>query len=230
MIDPARYAIYYMPAVTHPLWHFGSRVLGYDAFSPEAPPAPFHDLSGIAPPSAFSEPSIYGFHATLKAPFRLVDTADVDELLSAAQTIATRERPFGIGRLEVARLQRFIALIPARRSDALHEFADRCVRGFDLLRAPLSAADRARRLAAPLSPAEITHLDRWGYSYVFERFQFHMTLSGPLAADTIQPLHAALTKLYVPIDADLTIDGFAVFKQAAHNQRFQVLHRFAFGS
>ncbi len=55
-----------------------------------------------------------------------------------------------------------------------------------------------------------------------------MTLSGPLDPGAIAPLHDALADLYRPIDADVTIDGFAVFKQPRRNERFHVLQRFGF--
>ena len=229
MATSTRYALYYMPAAATPLWQFGCRVLGYDAAAPAiAPPPPFETLTALAPPAAFAEPATYGFHATLKAPFELAESASEAALLDAANGFAARQRCFGIGRLQVARLHHFIALVPTGRTDALHAFADSCVRDFDGFRAPLSAADRARRLATPRSPAEIAHLDRWGYPYVFESFQFHMTLSGLLRPDSIGPMHQALAALYAPIDAELMIDGFAVFKQVARSERFQVLQRFSF--
>ncbi len=229
MAASARYALYYMPAAASPLWQFGCRVLGYDAAAPAiAPPPPVETLAALASPAAFTEPAKYGFHATLKAPFELAESTGEAALLDAANGFAARQRCFGIGRLQVARLHHFIALVPAGRSDALPAFADACVRDFDCFRAPLSAADRARRLAAVLSSAEIGHLDRWGYPYVFESFQFHMTLSGPLRPDPIGPMHQALAALYAPVDAELTIDGFAVFKQAARPERFHLLQRFSF--
>lgn len=231
MTDTARYALYYMPAAGTPLWRFGCRVLGYDAAAPAiAPPPPFEALAALASPAAFAEPAKYGFHATLKAPFDLAASAREGALLDAANGFAARQRCFALGRLGVARLNHFIALVPARRSAALHAFADACVREFDRFRAPLSAADRARRLAAPLSPAEIAHLDRWGYPYVMDRFQFHMTLCGPLQPDSIGPMHRALETLHAPINDDLMIDGIAVFKQAARSERFQLLQRFAFAA
>lgn len=229
MIEAARYAIYYMPATTSPLWTFGCRVLGYDAATASDVAHPYDALAAVATPRAFIEPSVYGFHATLKAPFSLVDGATEDTLVAAAIDYAAGERSFDIGHLQVAPLQRFVALTPFRRSDPLHRLADDCVRAFEPFRAPLTAADQARRLAAPLSPAQAAHLDHWGYPYVFEQFQFHMTLSGPLAPEVIGTLQKVLAELYAPIDTNLTIDGLAVFKQDKRTERFRVLTRIVFG-
>jgi putative phosphonate metabolism protein len=227
MTDLPRYAIYYMPLASSSLWRFGARVLGYDPAAPDgALPQPFAELSELAPAAAVADPARYGFHATLKAPFELANTATEEGLLAAAQAFARQHNAFAMGRLQVVRLHRFIALVPEHPPQALQAFADHCVCDFDQFRAPLRAVDRARRLASPLAPEEIAHLDRWGYPYVFERFQFHMTLSGPLQPDTIGPLHNALVKLYAPISTEMTIDGFAVFKQTARTERFHVLKRF----
>ncbi len=152
MTDSPRYAIYYMPQPSTPLWRFGARVLGYDPARPgDGPPPAFPEIAEFAPTSAFADPAKYGFHATLKAPFELATRTTEDALLAQAATFAAGERSFSIGRLQLSRLDRFIALIPIGRPAALHDFADRCVRDFEPIRAPLSAADLARRLASPLS-------------------------------------------------------------------------------
>ena len=173
---------------------------------------PFPILAAATAAGAFIEPARYGFHATLKAPFELAPCTDEATLLAAADAFATSVRPFSLGRLAVAKLDRFIALVAATPPAELSALAGRSVREFDRFRAPLSATDRERRLKAPLSAAEIAHLDRWGYPYVFERFQFHMTLSGLLAPEHSEPLLSELTALHAPIDTDAILDGIAVFK------------------
>ena len=228
MMAPPRYALYFMPAVASPLWRFGCRVIGYDA-ADATPPEPFGPLGGAAEAGAFAEPARYGFHATLKAPFELAPGRSEAELAAAATRFAARRSTLPIGTLKVARLERFIALVPVAAPPALEDLAGAVVRDFDSFRAPLSAADRERRLQAPLSPAEIAHLDRWGYPYVFEDFRFHMTLSGPLRPNRIEALCEMLAGLYAPIDTPVAVDGFAIFKQAGRQQPFKVLQRFAFG-
>jgi hypothetical protein len=45
---------------------------------------------------------------------------------------------------------------------------------------PLSDAELARRRQAPLTPEQDHLLLTWGYPWVLEHFQFHLSLSGPL--------------------------------------------------
>ena len=53
---------------------------------------------------------------------------------------------------------------------------------FDSFRAPLSASDRAKRIASGgLNARQIELLDRYGYPYVMEEFRFHMTVTDRLS-------------------------------------------------
>lgn len=229
MAESPRYALYYMPPTESPLWQFGARVIGYDAADPVARPEPFPELAAAAAAGQFREPRRYGFHATLKAPFELAADRNEASLLDQVNAFASRQARFSIGLLRIALLDRFVALVPQNAPAELNEFAANCVREIEAFRAPLTADDRTRRLRSRLTDTEIAYLDRWGYPYVFELFQFHMTLSGPLPLDFMGPLHEKLTTLYEPIGTELSIDGIAIFKQTARSERFQVLRRFAFG-
>ena len=89
--DP-RFAIYFVPAAASALYRFGASVLGYDCYTGEA----------IAHPQALpeaewakltAEPTTYGFHATLKAPFRLRREFEPRDLLAAAQALAASLPP-----------------------------------------------------------------------------------------------------------------------------------------
>ena len=46
--------------------------------------------------------------------------------------------------------------------------------------------------------------------------------------DELAPITETLRTLYAPIDAPVTIDGIAVFKQLVRTARFELLQRFAF--
>lgn len=81
-------------------------------------------------------------------------------------------------------LDRYVALTPDVQSDALTGLATRCVERFDTFRAPLTMAERERRVAASLTPRQIALLERWGYPYAFDQFHFHMTLAGQGTATT----------------------------------------------
>src|SRR6202167_5129679 len=78
----------------------------------------------------------YGFHATLKAPFRLAQGRTPEELDAAlARFAASRERVL-VTRLRVARLGSFFALIPGADAAELYALADEVMTAFDNFRAP----------------------------------------------------------------------------------------------
>jgi len=224
-----RYALYAAPAPDSPLWHFGSSVIGYDAAMaaelafPADAPCDSGDWSALT-----EEPRRYGFHGTLKAPFALAAGEDEAGLIEAVMLFAERRRAFSIPSLEVSLLKAFVALVPAEPSTELEGLAADCVRHFDAFRAPLSEADMARRLKAPLTERQKAHLDAFGYPYVFEDFRFHMTLTGALPEDRRETIRDALARLYAPVAAPLAVDALCLFKQADRAGRFTVLARFPF--
>ena len=176
-----RYAIYFVPAADTALYRFGACVLGYDCYSGRD--IPFVD--GVDPatwPSFVREPRRYGFHATLKAPFRLTADVSEKELCEACSAFAQGQAVVNLGALAVREIGSFIALVPQDDSAPLQTLAASCVRTFDRFRAPMTVVERERRLTAKLTPQQIENIDRWGYPYVFEDFRFHMTLTGSLAA------------------------------------------------
>ncbi|MTJ82767.1 MAG: DUF1045 domain-containing protein [Telmatospirillum sp.] len=180
-----RYAIYAVPPIDHPLWPLACAWLGRDpvpaASLPDGGPAP------VSPPDLHSleagrfrvltrDAARYGFHGTLKAPFRLAVGADAGALIEEAGRFIRR-----IGRiripLAIADDLGFTALRPVGTPPVLAELAAAAVRTFEPFRAPLSPAERARRLKSPLSPRQCALLDQWGYPYVMDEFRFHMTLA-----------------------------------------------------
>lgn len=223
-----RYAIYYAPPAGSALWRFGSGVIGYDAETGEelAPPAGMPASSEIWRDWT-AEPRRYGFHATLKAPFELAAGRGEAELLAEARTFAGRTSPVRLPGLAVAALGRFVALVPARPVASLTDLAWASVLHFESLRAPLGAADRARRVASPLTERQAAQLDRYGYPYVGEDFRFHLTLTGPLPEDTREPVRDALAAAAREVALETEIDEIAVFRQADRAARFRILARFA---
>ena len=127
------------------------------------------------------EPRVYGFHATLKAPFYLSVGSSEADLKDAAREFAANCAAVTIGQLVVRELGTFIALVPGARSPLVDRLAQACVKEFDRFRAPMSESEHERRLAANLTTRQIENLERWGYPYVAEDFRFHMTLTGSLA-------------------------------------------------
>lgn len=186
-----RYAIYAAPERDTRLWHFGCRVLGRDAETGE-------DVAQIVPKGFAAEewreltasPRRYGFHATLKAPFVLAAEQSEEDLLDAVRTFARRQEPVENVPLKPELSGGFVFLTPERPDERLNTFAEASVQYFEPFRAPLTDEDRARR--KNLTERQAGYLDRFGYPYVFEDFQFHLTLAGPLPEVRAADVHAAL--------------------------------------
>lgn len=225
----ARYAIYYTPAPDSALWRLASAWLGRDTHADCIVPRPT-GLT-VAPDdlaAATANPSRYGFHATLVAPFELAPGLDEDEL---AETLATfcRHWPAFRAVLKVDRIYDFLALVPAHTDPRLDTLAAACVRGFDRFRAPLSDADLARRDSPELSAHERALLKRWGYPHVLDAFRFHMSLTGALPDDALVRLQAQLTTLFADtLREPVNIDGLSLLKQPERSAPFRCIARHGF--
>lgn len=184
-----RYAIFYTPEAALAEW--GAAWLGWDSRTGSTLAQP--DIDGLDLAPLTRRPRSYGFHGTLKAPFRLVEGSTQADLLHHAQTFAANHAPFSIGRLALQHHGGFLALRPESDVPELHDFAAAVVKAFDPFRAPLTEAEISRRRASRLSPRQDQHMLDWGYPYIFEDFNFHLTLSGRVPADTANKMIAALT-------------------------------------
>jgi hypothetical protein len=225
MTDP-RYAIYFVPAPDTALYRFGAAALGYDCFTG----ADIATLDAL-PVDAGAwreltrEPRRYGFHATLKAPFRLVVGRTEAELIGEFVEFSATIDGGPTIEPAVCLLQHFVAIVPVAVGAGLDRLAASCVKHFDGFRAPLTSADRSRRLAGHLTARQIGHVERWGYPYVFEDFRFHMTLTGALSADRQEPMVSYLQDglAYSHGGGPIKIDRLALLRQDHPGSRFVVL-------
>ncbi len=85
----------------------------------------------------------YGFHATLKPPFRLAEGRTPGELDAAVARFAAGSAAAVIPQLSLARLGGFFALVPGAQAPGLHALADEAVKGFDDFRAPATSSPAA---------------------------------------------------------------------------------------
>ncbi len=227
MVDEApRYAVYFVPAAESGLYRFGSSVLQYDCYTGRPLPPPEECAADAGTwRKATDEPRRYGFHATLKAPFRLAPSSTEAQLVSALRSFAALGRKAAAIEPEIRMLSGFSALLPARESPAVEALAADCTTIFDAFRAPMSPQERARRLASGLNPSQIENLDRWGYPYLFADFRFHMTLTGKIETDRREPMIATLRRAFARMcGADpIAIDRLALAKQDTSDQAFRVL-------
>lgn len=221
-----RYAIYFVPGAASALYRFGSSVLGYDCYTG----TDLRPSAEFAPDAALwreltQEPRRYGFHATLKAPFHLSPSCTEAQLTSAFLSFAALGHAVGRIAPEVDLISGFTAVVPRQPSDAVAALADKCTTMFDAFRAPMSARERARRVAANLSQSQMHNLERWGYPYLFRDFRFHMTLTGKLAGAHANAVLAQLRASFGRAcgDEELAIDRLALLKQEGEHARFRVI-------
>ncbi|RYE87558.1 MAG: DUF1045 domain-containing protein [Hyphomicrobiales bacterium] len=218
---PERFAIYYAPPTTSDLWERASRWLGRD---PVTGPVPNDGIAGIdAARLTAITPSAtrYGFHATLKAPFPLADGKSRAALEADLQGFSLRHGRVSLGPLELRLLDGFLALTPVVQSPALTAFAGRVVADFDAFRAPMSAAERGRRLQSNLSPYQIGLLDHYGYPYVMDQFLFHMTLTDRMDPATQETVIAAAAEWFAPVlGREVVLDRLSLYHEPESGAAF----------
>jgi hypothetical protein len=130
----------------------------------------------------------YGFHATLEAPME--PAADEAELDAGLVAFADEHAPVMLSGIAPRLLDGFLALTLEPQPEPVTALAAAVVMAFEPFRAPLSPAERERRLRAPLTPRQKELVDAYGYPYVLEQFQFHMTISDRLPVERREPLLA----------------------------------------
>lgn len=220
-----RFAVYYTPPVDHPLTQAAVRWLGRDAIINGQPTrVPLDDAEHLA---LTAEPRRYGFHATIKPPFRLRPECSVANLEQAIREFCATRAPHPIGALSIARIGRFFALVPIAPFPSLKGLAAQAVSELDRFRAPMNQAELERRLRSRLDDVETTNLVRWGYPYVFDRFRFHMTLTGPVAPDRQDAVRQHLEDTFSPlIGQDFLLDTLSLFAQEGPDADFAVQAQF----
>lgn len=222
MGDWRRHAIYFAPPQGSELARFGAAWLGWD---PAAGAVVARSPDALLPDAMVAEPARYGFHATLKAPFRLTGSATTDDLDAATASLARALAGCEL-RLQVAALGGFVALVPVDVPAELTTLEAALVRGLDRFRAPLSEAEIARRRPDRLDARGREHLAAWGYPHVLDRFRFHMTLTGQLDAGAIETAWRALAAGTAPLIArPMPVREVCRFSEASDG-RFHLVRRF----
>lgn len=219
-----RFAIYYAPD-PGPLADFGAAWLGWDAAGGTARAHPH--VAGLPQPVATltETPRKYGFHGTIKPPFRLAEGTTAEGLHQAAAALAAGLAPVTLDGLYLQRLGGFLALTPEGDATALADLAARVVTGLDAFRAPAPAEEIARRRPERLTPRQRAYLDRWGYPYVMEEFRFHMTLTGNLPEAEALQVEGTLVPIVAPLlPRPFHVTRLCLFGEAAG--RFHLIHRY----
>lgn len=221
----ARYAIYYAPP-PGPLAELGAHWLGWNAETGAEAAHP--EVVGLPRPLAdlTATPRRYGFHGTVKAPFRLAPGTSAAALHAAAGALCARLAPVTLDGLGLHRVGGFLALTPEGDAAPLAALAAEVMARLDTFRAPASEAEVARRRPDRLTPRQRDYLDRWGYPYVLEEFGFHLTLTGDLPPDEAATVEALLAPRLAPLlPRPFRLDQLCLFGEAGDG-RFRLLHRY----
>ncbi|MGS0743715.1 phosphonate metabolism protein/1,5-bisphosphokinase (PRPP-forming) PhnN [Glaciimonas sp. GG7] len=230
-----RYALYFAPITSPAWWTAGSRWLGRDAATNVSSSPP--EITGCSPLACqqlTADARRYGFHATLKAPFRLAQGFSENDLVAMAQAFSLLQTPLPVKEVGIHLLGNFLALqtMDPLSKDQISALAMRCVTYFDLLRAAPSAAELAKRQKADLTPRQTALNARWGYPYTEEEYRFHLTLTHALTTyddATVAAIRATAETCFAQaLTTLLIIDGLSIFKESEPGAPMTVWKHFPF--
>ena len=219
-----RYAIYFAPPTNDRLSQTAARWLGRDAFTGGALDCPESPLLERETQVALTaDPRRYGFHGTLKAPFELSSGRSEGDLLAAFDEFAAEIEAFELPEITLHQIGPFFALVPAHHSAPLQNLAEQAVRRFEPFRAPLSEADITRRNPDRLTQRQREYLKAWGYPYVLDEFQFHLTLTGAVPEEMREVMRTALETTFDEfIGRPLVVSTVALFVEPRRSAPFTV--------
>jgi 2'-5' RNA ligase len=212
--EPVRHAVYFAPPQASSWGRFGQQWLD-GAWRPPA-------IDAARWQSLLRAPRRYGFHATLKAPFRLAPGCTPEALAQRIDALAAQCRAVPLGALVPRAFDGYVALVPEAPPPALQALAERCVLELDDLRAPLTPSERAHRRPERQDERARALLEAHGYPQVLERFRFHMTLAMTErdgdADEVLACASAALAE--VQRDASMVLDRLCLCVEPGPGQDF----------
>lgn len=165
----------------------------------------------------------YGFHATLKAPFRLAEGRTLEALEREIDAFAADRPPLEVPELTLARLGHFFALVPGAPAEPLYALAAEIVQTFDPYRAAPSEAELARRNPAGMTARQRELFERWGYPYVLDEFRFHLTLTDLIAPERQAEVAGVLAEWFADsIGRSIRLDCIALFTESEPGAPFEL--------
>lgn len=220
-----RYAIFFLPAPDSEFAEIGARWLGRDIENGTRYAAPVVDgLSADEHEGLVSGPRRYGFHATLKAPFRLPPDLSREALLTAFRSFARSSNPVRIPVLSLVRLRRFFTLAPAVTNDELLMLGSDAEHHFERFRAAQTPQESSRRRSSDLTARQLRHLERYGYPFVLDEFAFHLTVTRQIRDNEAERVRDVLESVFQPvIGRGLQVDRVALVMETAPGDEFSVL-------
>lgn len=170
-------------------------------------------------------PNHYGFHATIKPPFKLRSRYVLEDVEREVALFVSEKqnKPFLLPCLEVARIGTFFCLRPKGESGQLKDFSAATVKRFDCFRKPAEEDEITRRRATGLTVHQDKLLLEWGYPFVLDQFRFHLTLTGNVQnPDHFQPLKQELLKRFTPsLQLPCSFDALSIFIQHGNQPFFE---------
>ena len=184
MTNYKRVAIYFLPKKNSSLENFGKNLLGRDINKKKKISLTrrqkyfinrgftyFDELKDYC-----EEPAKYGFHATLKAPFRLKRNVKTKNFYDVISHIAAQHSRFKIKGLKIVYSKKFTFIISRKPNKLLINLENDLVKHLDTFRAELNKTEIKKRIPDSLTFKQNKYLKEWGYPFVFDQFKFHMTL------------------------------------------------------
>jgi len=227
-----RYAIYFAPPRGSALWGFGNSWLGRDVETGEELRRPaIIGLEYVDIDELTSSPRLYGFHATIKPPFRLSNPFDLGDLVKSLEEFAAARKSFECSLAGPSEIGNFIAFALGYASAEMDSLASEAVEFFDLYRSPLTDEELRKRRSVSLTSRQEENLQNWGYPYVKEDFRFHMTLTNAVKTVALRSrLKEALSDAAqtAGVIGPTEISGLALYEQPGLGMPFKLLRRFPF--
>lgn len=230
---PERFAIYFTLAQSDPLYQLAAQWLNYDFYKgDQMPPIKLDHHAIIDPLRPYikynAKAAQYGFHATLKPPFRLKPGVSHVQLVKIMKHFAKLHKPFTCAPLKVEQIGDFLALVPEQHCNKLNDLAKDCVQTFDVFRDRLNADEIEKRNPLKLTKNQKLMLDTWGYPYVLDEFRFHMTLTDRLSKKQINKCRPLLEAYFHPYTSrSLPVDQINLCYQATSRSPFVVLETYS---
>ena len=135
-----RYSVYHVPSPAGKLYATGAAILGRCIRTGAVLEPPWPKFFSAALPPHPARAAVYGFHATIVAPFRSMVSAET--LAETLKTMALKTDPFSIGPLELSLLEPgFPALIPKSAPPDLTKLEERLVKTFSNFSFPAGPAE-----------------------------------------------------------------------------------------
>ena len=136
-----RHALYFLPPKGSGLEEFGVSWLGWSITEGRVVAHP--QIADLPIASITKRPRRYGFHGTLKAPFRLADGVRESDLITEATVLVSSIPAFEMPALQITSLGSFLAFVPQELSAELQHLASSLVQELDILRAKIYQIDVA---------------------------------------------------------------------------------------